>query len=158
MSELKNFFIFIKSSSIDKEGQLIEGEEATLRFLNLKKWPLYDGTPNQKKLKINDQIVFYSSSTYKKPGQLIATAVVDEIINGNSKDYIKSEIFIDKTISVTVNLKCINIFKKTITLKDIKDYLEFTKVKNDKKWGATLIGGVRKITENDFIKIMSFAK
>ena len=108
------------------------------RRINEKKWPIFKFTPNKKKLRKGDNIVFYKAG---KDGQKFIGA-----------DGIGSKI-IPENMDYFVTLYDIQIWKKPIEVPIILNELQF--IKNKSNWGMYFQGGVTSLPPKDYKMILS---
>ncbi len=113
-------------------------------------------TPNIKSIAPNQKGIFYLSG---KGGNFsfIASFETDSIPQKITKEASKSiSSAIRHWSDYLVCLKDVNVFKKRVGIKEIVNELELTK--NKAMWGSSLQGGLRRISEKDFKKIISLSK
>ena len=116
------------------------------RRLDEKKYPLYKKTPFLKDVKKDDEVVFYVAGRKNKSQNFIGCSLIKSV-------EIPSEILVDPDKNKYVLEKYllfenIILLKTPIHIKAIINQLEF--IKNKTNFGVYLMGGVSKITENDF--------
>lgn len=146
---MKNYYCLITSDSKHSAYETFN------RRINEKKWPIYFKTNYSKKINPEDELIFYIAGKNYNSQNLVGNAVVEsvEIINETVIDPDK-EINYRNEIFRYLILKNIEIFAKPINIKTLLHDLIF--IKNKKNYGANLVGGVRKISYADFIKIKKF--
>lgn len=114
-----------------------------------KKYPLYLKTPHLNEIKEKDQVVFYIAGKQINSQTFVACAEVSLI-----DDLLTTTIDPDKNTNLIVKyltLEKIFFFKYPKKIKLILNELGF--IKNIKHYGVNLVGGVTKISHQDFIKI-----
>jgi predicted RNA-binding protein len=143
---MKNYYILGTSDS---------QKEDAIDILNVrikeKKYPLYEKTPKLNEIKEKDEVVFYIAGKATKAQNFIGQAIIDTIqipeelsVDPDKKKYVVKKYLI---------LENIRIFKAPIHIKSIINQLDF--IKNKSNYGVYLMGGVSKITENDYKLIIS---
>jgi len=105
--------------------------------IRTKKWPIFSKTQNRKKLVIGDLIVFYKAGTNGQ--KFLGSAIIKTELKEQSTD--KYFLEMDKIV----------VWKNRVTMKQVIRKLDFIKNKNN--WGNYFQGGVRVISEKDFLTI-----
>jgi predicted RNA-binding protein len=146
---MKNYYCLITSDSKGSAFEIFK------KRINEKKWPIYFRTSNGKKINSGDELVFYIAGENYNSQHLVANATVEtiDIINETIIDPDR-EINYKNEVFRYLILKNVEIFNKPINIKSILNDLQF--IKNKKNYGANLVGGARKISYADFIKIKEF--
>lgn len=146
---MKNYYCLITSDSKESAFEIFK------KRISERKWPIYFRTKYGKEIKIGDELVFYIAGTNYNSQHLVANSLVEsiDIINEVIVDPDK-EINYGNEIFRYLILKNVEIFKKPLNIKTILNDLIF--IKNKEKYGANLVGGVKKINYDDFIKIKNF--
>ena len=142
---MKNFYILVTSDYNEKNAYNIFKNR-----IKEKKFPLYLRTPNLEIIKKNDEILFYIAGKYMNAQSFVGKSIVEEI-------EISKEIEVDadkitNEVSRYLIFKDIEKFKEAKKIKFILNELNF--IINKKHYGAYLLGGVIKISDNDFKKIL----
>jgi hypothetical protein len=142
---MKNFYILVTSDYNEKNAYDIFKNR-----IKEKKFPLYLRTPNLEIIKKDDEILFYIAGKYTNAQSFVGKSFVEEIE-------------ISKEIEVDAD-KITNEVSRYLIFKDIEEFKEIKKIKlilnelnfiiNKKYYGAYLLGGVIKISDNDFKKIL----
>ena len=116
------------------------------RRLHEKKNPLYKKTPFLKDIKKDDEVVFYVAGKKNKSQNFIAFSHIKLVETPNELliDPDKNKYVLEKYLL----FENITLLKTPIHIKAIINQLEF--IKNKTNFGVYLMGGVSKITENDF--------
>jgi hypothetical protein len=142
---MKNFYILVTSDYNEKNAYNIFKNR-----IKEKKFPLYLRTPNLEIIKKYDEILFYIAGKYMNAQSFVGKSIVEEI-------EISKEIEVDadkitNQVSRYLIFKDIEEFKETKKIKFILNELNF--IVNKKHYGTYLLGGVIKISDNDFKKIL----
>ena len=106
--------------------------------IGTKKWPVFNKTQNRKKLGIGDLIIFYKAGTNGQ--KFLGSATIKTDLK--EKTMFKYFLEMDK----------ISVWKNPVEMKDIIAKLDF--VKNKDIWGNYFQGGVRSVSEKDFLTIV----
>lgn len=143
---MKNYYILVTS-----DYDQISAYEIFKNRIKEKKFPLYLKTPNLKIIKKNDEILFYIAGKNLNSRSFVAKSVVDEI-------EISKELLVDadkkrNIVDRYLIFKHIEIFKEIKKIKSILNDLNFIKVQ--RFYGAYLVGGVIKISDEDFKRIVN---
>ena len=110
------------------------------------KWPIYVKTPQLQNVSVGKNVVFYIAGTGEKRQSFIGTAKIKKIVNNNNTNLDPNQEF--KQILFHVEFENINIFNKSISIKDHIDNLDF--IKNKEKYGLYFQGGICKINKQSF--------
>ena len=138
---MKNYYCLGTSDSTTENAV-----DILKRRLDEKKYPLYKKTPFHKDVKKDDGVVFYVAGRKNKSQNFIGYSLIKsvEIPNETLIDPDKNKYVLEKYLL----FENIILFKVPIHIKAIINQLEF--IKNKTNFGVYLMGGVSKITENDF--------
>lgn len=107
-------------------------------------WPIYQRTRHRMLLKKNDHVVFYLAGEGNK--KLLGYATLSS--NAKKDDSTEEDFF--------VKLANIELFKKPIMIKEILHSLDF--IQNKGNWGIYFQGGVSKLPNTDYKKILNMDK
>lgn len=143
---MKSYYILVTS-----DYHQTTAYEIFINRIKEKKFPLYLNTHNLKIIKKDDEILFYIAGKNFNSQSFVAKSVIDKI-------EILKEVIIDadknkNIVNRYLILKDVEIFKEIKKIKSILDDLNFIKVK--RFYGAYLVGGVIKINNEDFNKIIN---
>lgn len=138
---MKNYYCLGTSDSTNENAI-----DILKRRIDEKKYPLYKKTPFLNDIKKNDEVVFYVAGRKNKSQNFIAFSVIQsvEIPNETLIDPDKNKYVLEKYLL----FENISLLKTPIHIKAIINQLEF--IKNKTNFGVYLMGGVSKITANDF--------
>ena len=125
------YWIFITSSP-DNEFS---------HWLSEKKWPIFRRTPNKKRIRKGDVIIFYKSGYGRK--KFVGSARLSSELE-------------DPMDPSSVGIDAIKVWKKPVPIQDVISELDI--IVNKKSWGLYLMGGVRGIGEKDYSTIISKTK
>lgn len=104
-------------------------------------WPIFPKTKYKKKIKKDDRIAFYEAG--QNGQKFTGEAMIQNVVENDDE-------------SKTVHLSGIKIWKKPVSMHDVLPDLTFIRKKHS--YGMYLVGGVRKIPEEDFNLILSKVK
>jgi hypothetical protein len=149
---MDNFLLIVNSAeSID--GKNISAYEMAKRRLAALQWALYINTPHRKIIQKEDRVIVYLAGTQLHGMSFVATAIV------HGKD--KAEKYIGDGQDVLagipheyIQLKNLMWFENFVRIHSIKDSLDFIPKKTN-RWGAVMQRGVKKISEEDALKILA---
>ena len=138
---MKNYYCLGTSDSTNENAI-----DILKRRIDEKKYPLYKKTPFLNDIKKDDEVVFYVAGRKNKSQNFIAFSVIQsvEIPNETLIDPDKNKYVLEKYLL----FENISLLKTPIHIKAIINQLEF--IKNKTNFGVYLMGGVSKITVNDF--------
>ena len=148
-------YILITSDSYTAGGSTIAAFDICVVRLKHGRWPLYVSTAHTNRIKPGDKFLVYVAGKHYSRQCFISSFKVIEIIS-------KKLLNIDEKILNLTNPNPVKelIFKKSEALKvvNIKEYLDrldHTKKRVSNKWGALMMGGVKKISDDDYNLINS---
>lgn len=110
------------------------------------KWPIYVKTPQSRNLSVGKNVVFYIAGSGEKKQCFIGTAKIKKIIDNKDTNLDPNQEF--KKILFYVEFENINIFDKSLSIKDHMNNLNF--IKNKEKYGLYFQGGICKINKQSF--------
>lgn len=113
----------------------IEQDELDKRF-DSKKWPFFFNTRNQKNLKKGDRIIFYQGGTGNH--KFFADAIIVSVTNTPK--------------TKEINIAEISKWKKPVDITEIYEKLDI--IKQPKCYGVYLAGGIKKLSQKDFERII----
>ena len=138
-------FLLITTSYFDEDGRNKSAKEIFQERISKNRWAIYSNTRNKKRLKVNDNIIFYVSDR-KTGGEIVASAQASEIIRPLRNERFDTE---QDTVEVFLSFKAINFFETRIFFKDLLPKMSFCPT-NKSKWGVVLMGGVRQLNDRDY--------
>ena len=143
---MKNYYVLGTSDSSTKNAYNI-----LMKRLDEKKYPLYTKTPHLHRIQTNDEVVFYLAGKKDKAQNFLGEAIISSVETS-------SELLIDPdkeryVVEKYLILDKIKIFKAPVHIKSIITKLDF--IINKSNYGVYLMGGVKKISENDHKLITS---
>jgi predicted RNA-binding protein len=141
-----NCYILIKTDGFSDKGALVSAPKCCNMIVDFGYWPLWDRTPNSKKVKNGDKVVIYAGSGACEVLAVAKVEVVDENVSGLMRDYPLS---IDGVPGKLLKLLQVERLSKPVKVKEHLDSLDLCP-SNKEKWGVALMGGMRKLSLNDF--------
>jgi len=136
MKHMVNYWIFVSVPFTDFNVgtiyKMLKKIEAT------KRWSIGRKTPNRGRLSEGDKTLFYQGG--EDGGKVIASAELASSLqqHENADSFVK--------------IKNFEVWKKPIDIRALTDKLSF--IKNKRHWGVYLQGGIVKISEVDYNKII----
>jgi len=143
----KNYFLLIKKDGFSAKGMLLDAETCAKKILDVKFWPLWPRTRNKHNLNAGDEVLVYLAGTCV----IYAKARIKQIDTWNrqyKKDY--PLMLLDGEPNKVLVLEKIEILKEPVKVKEKLNKLSFIP-KNTKKWGVTMMGGVRQLQHPDYV-------
>lgn len=123
--------------------------ELILRRLELKRWDLNERTRFRKVISSGDRLAFYAAGKRKNRGCIIACAEVGAIIQHRTEFKQNNELLTPAPDS-QLELRSIEIIEP-VNLRDKFFELDMSNgVRRTKKWGSALMGGAKKLSDNDW--------
>lgn len=147
-----SYFILIASDTFTLSGSRYSAQKLAEKRMQKGVWGLYPGTSNRLVIRAKDQVLIYLGGTGPNRCSVIARAKVGDVecpreavfidpinVEGDAADRILHLTDICEIAPVDIRQKL--------------DDLSFIPA-NRKKWGVALMGGCRKISREDFEKIV----
>jgi len=122
----------------------MSGDHKELRErLSYKEWPIYHYTPNRKRLRAGDKVIFYLAGT--GGSKFAGNCTLSSKLKGK-----------ESGLDYTVDLADIAVWKTLLDVHDVLEDLIFVSRKDS--WGSYFQGGAISIHEKDYKLILSKAK
>ena len=148
-------YILITSDSYTAGGSTKAAFDICVVRLRHGRWPLYASTSHINSIKPGDQFLVYVAGKYHSRQCFISSFKVIEIVS-------KKLLNIDEKILNLTNPKPVKelVFEKSeafkaVNIKEYLDRLDHTMNRASNKWGALMMGGVKKISVDDYNLIHS---
>ena len=145
-----NFFILIASDSENNQGKRLTADEVIRQRIINKQWEIYKRTKFKDLLKKGDVCLFYVAGRKTNAQHFIGEGVIKNIhlhplkpINYLNLEEPLKYIEFDK----------IDVYEFPIDVKTKLDKLSFIP-KNRKKWGMVFMNGCRKISLDDYLRLV----
>ena len=150
-----NCFIIIASSINLYPGRIDAMKVYNYRIQQLF-WPMNENTKNRKLIKPEDRIVFYMAGKGDNAKHFIATSLVQSGVIQHK--YNEPKEWLTVQTQQGIFFKNVKVLDKPVSIDKIKDSLDFIYNKTTLKWGAYLQGGCIHITDQDYMKIVSYGQ
>ena len=138
-------YVLVANDSYDASGRRRAGLSSAQARLKIGRWEIYATTRNRKQLAVNDRLAIYIAGQKTAKQCFVATATISEIeLAARSRRATLDE----ENVEVTLILNAIK-EGGFVSIHSLSDRLSFFP-KNNKKWGAVLMGGCRLISSDDF--------
>lgn len=133
-------FVFVTSDSYLTNGEVVSARIVASNRINYGYWPLGPRTPNRRAIAKNDSGLIYLSGNGEDRGLVVYVVKVTSITDGKPMEIfeadhgmlISSYLEVELVKEVSINLKNLLIKSGVVS-------------PTNKKWGAILTGGVRKL-------------
>jgi len=145
---MKNHYLFIVSDQVNKDGKKVTGKAVFDSLMSKKAWGFHPTTQHRAVVKDGDEVIFYlTGAGFIGKATLKSPAYIDKTGDSETWWFNRSD------VNYRVDLKDIDVWQKTKPIQPILPNLSF--VKKTKNWGVYLQGGVRKISEEDYLAILN---
>ena len=138
-------FLLVTTPHFDQDGANKSARAIFEERISKNRWAIYTHTRNKKRLRKNDNVIFYVSNR-KTGGEVVARAKIFELIR--PKRYERFEVEKD-TVEFFLSFDSLDFFETPVLFKDVLPKMSFCP-SNITKWGVVLIGGVRYLSDRDF--------
>ena len=135
------YFILLTSDS-GKPAQEILNQR-----LKSRTWEIYDKTNLRNQLEEKSKVIFYLAGSGPSSQHFVGEAMIDKIIYANSSYSEEANTMIHSTL----HFDQITNYQEPVSIKKILKKLTF--ITNPAKYGTALNGGVRRITQKDYLTI-----
>lgn len=142
----EDHFLMVSSDSEDIYDRRISAFAITAYRLGKGLWPIYNGTRYRKHLSSGARLLFYIGGSREYSGLVVARANIVEVINKTM--LVDHEDFLTAPAFQVLRLVDVDMLEPKIKLKSLIAQLTF--INPGPKWGAALMGGVRKVTKDDY--------
>jgi len=149
-------FLLIANQTDDSNGRLLQAFEVASRRLEAKLWGLYENTPHRKSLVPGDKAIIYLAGNGRLGKHFIATTSIHAITE-DRKIFSKALSSLSTPPIAAIQFGDIHFFMKPVSIKAIKDKLEFIS-QNTTKWGCVLQRGVKSISTKDALTIVGHSE
>jgi len=146
-------FLLVANKSEGVSGEPVEAYQVAMRRLKSKTWGMYANTPHRKVVSVNDKVVIYVAGSGYLGKHFIASADIVKVVEGKN---VKNDLWLETPQVATLELGCIKYFDVPVSIKEVKDCLDFIP-KNTSKWGCVLQRGLKRIKQSDFNTIIRFS-
>jgi hypothetical protein len=143
-------YIFVAIDAEDFSGASVAANDIAMGRIEKGLWPLFARTRCRRLIKAGDKVLIYIGGRKKNATKIIASCDVTAIKGAGrrSKTIDPVDVLTDAPASI-VQLGNTKLFKQPTDFRMVLDKLEICPM-NKTKWGSILIGGVRKISNNDY--------
>ena len=117
--------------------------------LNLGVWEMFSRTKFRNRINLGDRLGFYVAGSKKKAGEIIAVATVAGEAMERDILPIHSEYNLDSPHRI-FSLDSIIYLKHSPNLRNLFFTLQMSKGVSHNKWGASLMGGAKQISDTDW--------
>ena len=149
-------YLLICSDKHDEYGKTIGAKDYVHNMLSRSVWNLYQRTSFRDAITSGDRVFFYIAGEKEDSGHVVAEAEVlkDDTVRTSKFDEYGSAI---SKVLILINEK---IYAKSSNLKSVIRKLSIGKKVDGagKKWGSVLMGGAKKLTDDDVRVILGGSK
>lgn len=151
-------YILVCSDGYDSEGFPVSASEVADKRLRESRWPLYRRTKHRRAFAKGDRLLIYVGGVGAKRQSFVAIAAVATVINVDGD---RSKALYDRekatAVATWLELSSPKMLEPAIDIRSLLTRLSFAP-SNPQRWGPTLIGGVRAITDLDWEIITNWQK
>jgi len=133
-------FVFVTSDSYLGNGELVSARQVASNRINRLYWPLGPRTPNRASIVRNDIGLIYIAGKGEEKGLVVSIVKVTDILRGKPEEVFEA----DQGMLIASHLEIQLVKEVSINLKNSLIEAGIVSPAN-KKWGAILTGGVRKV-------------
>ena len=158
----KQYFILVVSDQDKSRLSLPSAYDLAVYRLGNRKWGLNTRTRSRKAMKSGDSVVIYAAGKRANGMAFVGDALISteaRPINKLDGKRINSRYESNEMEPCTfaIDLSDFNIFKIPLPIKSVYRNLSWVRNPDSPRWGAGLMGGALRITEQDFKLIISTA-
>lgn len=142
-------FILIKHPSETISGKPLTATQSCQSLLDIGIWPLFQNTKCRLMVRPGNSVLIYAAGQGKDGRRIIASAYIAGISPWSRKLQQKCPIFLEGIPVTALQLDRINYLSSPVLMTDYLNALSFIP-KNRKKWGVSMMGGMRSISQVDY--------
>lgn len=142
-------FILIKHPSETISGKTLTATESCQSLLDTGIWPLFENTRCRLMVRPGNSVLIYAAGQGKDGRRIIASAYVAGITPWSRKFQQKCPILLEGIPVTALHLDRIEHLNSPVLMTDYLDALSFIP-ENRKKWGVSMMGGMRSISQADY--------
>jgi hypothetical protein len=149
-------YILVTSDAYHVAGTRVPAIEVISGREKIGYWPIYKNTRNRKSFKGGDICVLYAAGTKSSSKSFIGEFVIASVETLRRDVLVDHEDILNDIPSIVLKMKLYKQYKipKPIDLV-LLDLDFYQNVTNPKKWGVSMMGGSRRISESDYHKIIN---
>lgn len=141
-------FLLTTTDQYDDDGLKVSALSVFHERIEKNLWAIYETTRNKKLMSEDDNILFYVSD-HQTGGKLRGSASIDKIQKPLRNQRFHSE---HGQVLYFISFRDVILFETTLKFKDIIRDMSFCP-ENLSKWGVVLMGGARRLIDDDFMLI-----
>lgn len=145
-----NYYIFVVSDSEYIDGTIASGYNIAIHRLENKIWPLYRGTRNRLSIAAEDRALIYIGGSKQQSGKVIGSCSIKRVERKLRRfSQVDPDNILTEPAEMLLHIGEIEIFCLPKHFRDVLPKLD-CKPRNMQKWGVILLGGLRRISKNDY--------
>jgi len=149
-------YLLVCSDKISKNNIPVPARDIVNFRLSLGKWGLYQKTPHKFEIQKNDRCIIYIAGKYENKQSFVSNFIVDnDVKNEDLKNYEEEQLKINTSKSLLNIIFKPTTIKNVVNAKNLLGKLDLTKNVNTLNWGVSFIGGVKRLTDNDYNIILN---
>jgi hypothetical protein len=145
-------YILVCMAGVDRNDKPVGGRRIAEARLNARRWPLYENTSHSQRFSLNDQVLIYVGSSGDAAQTFIGQASIARIVSAPPGWDDPADVIPSGQVTRLAELGRVELWRTPVPIRDHLDDLTF--IKNRKRWGLHLMGGVRQIPDRDFRRIV----
>lgn len=155
-SRMTNHFLLITT-----DGETENGKRASARTLidwrlERRQWPLYAGTRHKMTMRAGDLLLFYQGGSRPGRQNIVAQARIDSIRSAGRDDEFDPPWMLSSAADQVLALTDVRVLANAVPIRPLMG--EISILPKLRYWGALLMGGCRKMTEDDYDLIIARSK
>ena len=149
-------YILICMDGTDADGRLLRAAAVARNRIGAKLWPIYSGTRNRTDIKVGDRFVVYIGGQREHAQEFVSTGFVAgmELPSESRRADSPNLNEVGPPAHAWLRLMDIRDLEPAVSVRPLLDSLSFVP-KNRKRWGVALMGGVRRISDDDLKLILA---
>jgi len=151
ISPERDHFLLIKRSGFLSNHSAVSATEGAKALLKAGVWPLWRNTKCKNMVRSGHRVLIYLAGPESDCGNVIASAVISGVVDWEDRKHRRGyPLMIDGEPLKALLLEKVSVFDKPVSVSDRLDHLSFIP-ENKKKWGVAMMGGMRSLTDSDFM-------
>lgn len=138
-------FVLIKQACLDAQGRKLSAEAAARRLLDMRQWPLWQGTRNRRAIVAGSRLAIYLAGSC----EVIAMGVVARVDAWTAAHGRTYPLLLDGAPAAVLVMDQVRDLDTRVAVKERLQSLSFI-AEGAKKWGVAFMGGTRAVSAADF--------
>ncbi|WP_353500273.1 hypothetical protein [Vibrio chaetopteri] len=146
-------YLILKRADYTRE-LCLTATESVMALIQCGFWPLYKQTPCKNIVKSGEKVLIYLPGDEPDTQHVMGSFTIAKVTPWTTFHKRKYPLQLDAEPSVVLEMTDVEVFDLPVPIKPLLDKLDLTPT-NRQKWGCVMVGGMRRITPNDYSLLSS---